>query len=189
MKFTIKKGHHYSNGLLYKLCFYWFYKFFLGKNHYKQLQAKIKFDSSCLYELNDGIIKELEDINKLFGFSITLNHMKESARFGWRSIYPESNKIEIFSFIHHNGVFNYKKLIDVDIEKDYTYSIELNKNMNNSNFYYKFRIWDENNILILNYLSDEFKLYYKYFISFNLDFYFGGNLPSPHNMNIDFKIV
>lgn len=180
----IKKGSHYPNNWFYRL-YYSFYKVFFNNKH-KELQVKVNFGFNCLYDLKDGVKKELGDINKLFGFSLG-NHDKESLRIGWRSTYPESNKIEIFSFIHHESNFFYKKICEIKCGIEYVYKIEINVEKNN--FIYKIKIWDINHKLVGSFISESLKLDRKIIFSWNLSPYFGGNLPSPHDMDIFFELI
>ncbi len=173
--FIIKKDKHYTHSYVGKILLL-LYKFLFTNK--KELRYNIIFDSSCCYKLPD------DDINKLFGFSIGFNHMKNSIRFGWRNLYP-SKEIEIFAFYHIDGQFKYRKICNIDIDKQYTYSCVIEKK--DDYYFYSLTVFDGENILG-SYKSYLFKLKSKANFSYNLFPYFGGNMPAPHDMVIKFKI-
>lgn len=88
MVFSIKKGSHYSNNILYKIC-----SFF---NTNEKVSYMVTFDDSGLY-IDDTLDKY--DVNKLFGFSNGWHH-KNSYRFGWNSLY---GKIHVYGYSYING--------------------------------------------------------------------------------------
>lgn len=154
-KFLIKQGKHYS-GIHFGITF---------KN---KIQFTAKFDISCLYDLKSN---DDYDINKLFGFSTTYNHEKQSARVGWRCL--DGENIELLTYTHTNhtrvtetvlgrikpGV-EFKCSIE-DIETDYIYTFTGDG--------YTKTVRD---------VKTKDKVLFKYL----LWPFFGGNMPAPHDM-------
>jgi hypothetical protein len=173
--FKIKKGDHYTSSYVFKILLLLYNFIFFRK---KELQFDITFGPSCLYKLPE------DDINKLFGFSIGHNHMKNSIRFGWRNLYP-SKQIEIFAFYHIDGQFKFRKICNVDIGKTYVYNCTIEKK--DDHFFYFLNVYDGQN-LVGSYKSYLFKIKSKIHFSYNLFPYFGGSYPAPHDMIIKFKI-
>lgn len=158
MIFTIKKGKHNSNNILYKLINFFNFK--------KELTYKVTFSDNCLYV--DNTIDKF-DINKLFGFSVGYHH-KNSARFGWNC---QDGEITIFAYCYVNGERDYKKITTVKTNKEYTFKIV------NMGIYYFFQITDDSSsieIIIVNEMTSS--------IGYKLWPYFGGNNKVPHTMNI-----
>ena len=81
--YRILEGEH-SSGFHFKPLFF-----------IKELRAKVRFHESCLYNHAAEY-----GVNKLFGFSQGLNHMKNSKRWGWTS---DGKKILLHLFDHIDG--------------------------------------------------------------------------------------
>jgi len=115
--YKIQKGNHYS-GLHFKP--------HIGET---QLSHTIEFNKSAHYYFGDD---DQLDINKLFGLSFGFHH-NNSVRFGWRSMKPYTNQIEILAYIYLDG----KRLSEinknltvgyVDINKPYEYKFMVSNN-------------------------------------------------------------
>lgn len=169
INFKIKKGKHNSNSWLYRyinlLC-----KPFVKK--YKRMERTIVFNKNCLY------IPQNDDTNKLFGFTLGLVH-DNSIRFGWRCN-PNSSLIQIMCYYYYNGKMYYKPLLYVKPEKEYNYILEY------SDSRYRFIVKNNYNEYITSFETEKLKFKDKYF-SYNLYFYFGGDLTAPHDMEIKMK--
>jgi hypothetical protein len=95
MIFKIKKGHHFAN-------------FHIGLTFKDVLNFTAVFDDNCVYPY---LNKDTNDLNKLYGFSDDWYHMKNSIRIGWRCI--DGKTIELWGFIHNNGVESWKYICTV----------------------------------------------------------------------------
>jgi len=82
-------------------------------------QFKFQFDSSAIYTSVDPINQW--DVNKLIGVSDGGLHQKNSARFGWRWL---NGKLEILAYTHWKGNFEFEKITDIEIGKEYTGTIQ-----------------------------------------------------------------
>lgn len=159
-EYIIEENKHYSCGIN------------LGLTFKNSIERNIIFDKSCLYELEGN---DKFDINKLFGFSTTYHHQKQSARYGWRCL-GEDN-IEIYTYVYDNSKLLTRKLINIA-------NIQPQEKIN-------LKITDENNYFRFDYLTKTengsisiqktpLSFPFKYF----LYPYFGGNKKSPHKMKI-----
>ena len=164
--FKIKKGKHYSNNLFYRI-FNIFSHFFVG--NYKRVEHRIIFNKNCLY------IPQNDDTNKLVGFSLGKSH-DNSLRFGWRCT-STSGLIQIMCYYYINKKMYYKPLLYVKPEKEYVYIVEYSENK------YRFTVKNSNNEFITNFETEVLKREKSYY-SYNLYFYFGGDLTAPHDMQI-----
>jgi hypothetical protein len=160
-EYIIKKGKHSAKG------------WNVGITLSRKLSFRSKLIESCLYYFGDN---DDYDINKLFGFSTTWFHQRQSARVGWRCV---GNKFEIVTYSYNNGKRENKET-DVlgvvepgemfyctieDTEKEYIYTF--NKGFDNKVVTKK----DKKK-------KDWFFFHYLLFP------YFGGNKVAPHKMNI-----
>ncbi len=163
MKFSIKKGKHFSN------------RFKFGLSFNKKLMFAAKFNPNCLYSIEgaDG-----QDINKLYGLSDDWDHMKNSIRIGWRCL--DNKEIELFYFAHLDGQMKYEKIISVKPNEvfyvkililDKKYSVDVR--YNNKNYSKDIKRVSKWNLLPRYYLK----------------FYFGGNEVAPHNMSVEINDV
>jgi hypothetical protein len=162
MIYKVKKGKH----KFFPLSFKPFCK--------DKLEAKIKFDKSCLYNLNN---QDQLDINKLFGFSKGHHHWN-SYRFGWRCV---GNKIELLAYLYINGkrINEWEQDIHLTyLEVDKLYKLSLKSSHNKCYF----KVLDEFNQLIV---IREYPVLSRFKVGYRLNPYFGGTSTAPHNMEID----
>lgn len=165
MNFTIVKGKHRSDKLLYKLSRF--------LNFSPVMRASVVFDQSCRYEV-EGI--DRLDLNKLVGFSIGWRHHVQSVRFAWR--YDKSqDRIEIWAYIYEYGT-RFTKFIGY---APFGEKVDLQITDHNRSY-----------VFFMNYRefskSDFFSKTRKFSIGYKLWPYFGGNLTAPHNMKLSLKI-
>jgi len=162
--YTIKKGKHSSG-------------FHLGITFSKTLRFSAMFLDSCLYPIKDN---DDYDINKLFGFSTSYFHHKNSARIGWRC--NDKNQIELFAYAYVNGkrFTTYLGVVDVnsdfectiiDTEKEYLFNVEVSDIV-------------DNDIIKKEYNATINKKKDWFFFHYLLYPYFGGNKTAPHTMKI-----
>jgi hypothetical protein len=104
--FNIKEGSHSSSNALE----------FTNKSSWN---FKFQFDSSAIYKTTDPINQW--DVNKLIGLSDDGLHQKNSARFGWRWL---NNKLELLAYTHYKGNFEFEKITDIEIGKEYIGTIQ-----------------------------------------------------------------
>ncbi len=171
MKFTIKKGKHFSKPKRFR--------FHIGK---KSLEKKITFTSSCLYELNN---EDDADVNKAFGFTTDL-FGRNSVRIGW-NLYRGINgikSIRLFGYVHINGKRSYiPDSPEYMIGKYYSFNepIECSIFLDNNGYVYFRAIQGsykgENTIVKIPFDKKSWIGYYQ-------NPYFGGNQTSPQNMII-----
>ena len=169
-EYIIKKGKHRANGFNFGIIFK------------KSIRFRCKFDESCLYDLGNT---DNFDINKLYGFSTTYFHQKQSGRVGWRCIdkkniqllsysYNDSNRSledsELLGEVKPNELFECKI---TDYEDHYLYEKKKKKNG-------RFQITSH---AIDKKQKDWFLFHYILFP------YFGGNNPAIHDMKIYLKKI
>ena len=165
-QYIIEKGKHSAKG------------WNVGITLSKKIEFRCKFDSSCLYgDIGDG---DNYDINKLFGFSTTWFHHKQSGRVGWRCI--DGKHIEILTYSYNDGVRENKEsdILGVvepdelffctieDTEKEYVYTFQKGFDTN------VVTKWDKKQ-------KDWFLFHYLLYP------YFGGNKTAPHTMRIQLE--
>lgn len=160
-QYLIKRGKHSAKGLN------------VGITLSRKLSFRAKFDDSCIYHFGDV---DDRDINKLFGFSTTWFHHKQSARVGWRCV---GNKIEVVTYSYNGGKRenNETDVLGVvepgelfyctieDTEKDYVYTFK--------------KGFDENVTVKWDAKKKDW-----FFFHYLLFPYFGGNKVAPHDMKI-----
>ncbi|HVK96165.1 MAG TPA: hypothetical protein VM368_00035 [Flavisolibacter sp.] len=160
IKYTIKKGQHYSD-----------------KSNYQSIEGNevifdVKFDSSAKY--NTKLSENQYDINKLYGFSDNnATHQQYSARIGWRW---SDGALRLFGYVYNNGVRASAEISQVPIGTQIRCSIKATTGN------YIFTVNDRViNLPRLSTLSTVkgYKLYP----------YFGGDEPAPHDINIWIKEV
>jgi len=112
IKFTIKKGQHFSEQNIFQ------------KIEISHLKFKVKFDSTAVYKT---ILHENQyDINKLYGFSDNnSNHHSYSARFGWRW---SDNALHLFAYIYNEGKNDSKEICIIPIGEEINCSIKIEGN-------------------------------------------------------------
>jgi len=160
--YFIKKGKHSSG-------------FHFGITFSKKIAFDCKFDKSCLYgNIGDN---DNYDINKLFGFSTTWYHHKQSGRVGWRCL--DGENIELLTYSYNDGKRDNREsdVLGVvkadewfrctieDLEDCYKYTFQ-KSTMKNMSIKYDAK------------QKDWFLFHYKLF------FYFGGSKKCPHDMKI-----
>lgn len=166
-QYKIKQGNHYCSGI----------KFF---PHFGQkfISRIVEFDYTSEYD--HGTVDQL-DINKLFGISYGYHH-NNSARFGWRSLGWDSNKIEILAYCYVDGHRIRKNEADISL------------GIVNINQLYEYTIYTADDAYYLSVkqhqtLIKRTKIPHNgvTWWGYHLYPYFGGNLPAPHTIKIYIK--
>jgi len=160
MIFTIKKDRHFSNQFFYKLVNF--------INIDETLTFDVTFTDSCYYNLPP---EDQRDINKLFGFSHGLHH-NDSARFGWSFL---NSKIRLWAYCYKNSQRFATYVTSVEFNTQYQLCINAHKT--NHEFIVKHD--DKIKATLKVPKSSKIKFGYKLWP------YFGGNMPAPHNINIE----
>jgi hypothetical protein len=162
-EYLIKKGKHYPSG------------FHLGLTFTKYIDFECMFSEDCLYDM-EGVDKF--DINKLYGFTTTFYHHRQSARVGWRCIDGENIQIVTYSYNdgfrepHECDILGVVKPNEkfrcgiVDLETSYLYTFKMNDGTGETTFFHDAK------------KPDWFFFHYLLFP------YFGGNKTAPHDMVI-----
>ena len=168
--YRIKKGRHFSTPL------------FGGITLKNKIAFECIFSENCLYTI-DGDDKY--DINKLYGFSTTWFHHKQSGRIGWRCL--NGKDIEIVTYSYNKGSRDIDSMdilgvvkpnekfrcVIEDCETHYHYELIKNIEINKTEKIYgrdkKSKDW-----FLFHYI---------------LKPYFGGNKKAPHDMNIKIKRI
>lgn len=161
MIFTIKEGKHYSDK--------WAHKLLRAVNLSRKVEYLVNFDRRCLYTV-DGV--DRFDINKLFGFSIGLNHHGNSARFGWRS---NGEEIIISAYVYREGVVETVVVGSVSPGERFKASIEVIGRK------YRFTAVGPGQISSIS----EFNAGTCFYPGLSLWPYFGGSRTAPHDMSIE----
>jgi hypothetical protein len=149
--FLIKKGSHKSS---HSLCY----------TDKKSVSFFIEFDGSCVYQTVDA--ENQSDVNKLIGISDGFSHVRNSARFGWRYL---DGKLELLGYTHFDGKFDFQKICDIEIGREYQCKIEIGEE-------YFFSV-EEKSISMKRFPKSSGFNYY-------LWPYFGGNETAPHDITI-----
>lgn len=158
MVYSINKGRHKVQG------------FHCGLTFRREIHAKVSFDSSCLYDLKDS---DNYDVNKLFGFSTSYFHHRQSARIGWRCI--DGLNIQLLTYTYDKGKRQEPQLIKtVKPNRIFTASIFDNR----VNFGFEVKIGEE--IFHKRVMKTDSWFPFRYY----LYPYFGGNKTAPHDMII-----
>jgi len=168
--FKIKKGKHYSQGINF------------GFTLKKHISFRCKFGKSCLYQFNDV---DKYDINKLYGFSTTIFHHKQSARVGWRCL--DGENIQLLTYSYNDGVR------DIDDEKilgtvkpDEEFLITIFDC--ESTYHYTFvkigELGEVDNFVVNQYDKKKKDWFIFHYFLYP---YFGGNKTAPHDMEIYIK--
>jgi hypothetical protein len=168
--YEIKKGKHNHRG------------FNLGFTFSKEVCFRAKFDESCLYDLGNN---DNYDINKLYGFSTTWSHHKQSARVGWRCI--DGEKIQLLTYSYNNGVrsIDESDLLG-EVEPNQWFRCEIHDLENY--YFYKYRSYcDDGETAQFNTATDG-KRQDWFLFHYLLYPYFGGNNPAPHDMKIYLEV-
>lgn len=160
-KYTIKKGNHSASGLHF------------GVTFSNKIKYECMFDKSCLYDLKSG---DNYDINKLFGFSTTWHHQKQSARVGWRCI--DGQTIQIVTYTYNDGKFDGEKILGTVFPGEkFICSIEDKED------YYLYRFQKD----IYSITQKDTKKPDKFLFNYLLYPYVGGNNSVIHNMTLFLK--
>lgn len=160
MIFTIKAGKHYSDRLLHKAL-----NFFTSSGF---VERTVLFDDSCVYKLAK---EDQKDVNKLFGYSVGLNHHQNSARFGWHWY---RGYIHISAYLYRDGERIVLPMTELDLGKRYRLSIEAQAESD------CFMIRDSESVLAVANVERRAK----FRGGILLWPYFGGNNPAPHEVRI-----
>ena len=159
MIYHIQKGGHYKSGIK------------IGLNFRNKVTFKAEFDFSCIY---DHGTSDNYDVNKLYGFSTSWSHHKQSARIGWRCI--NGIDIQILAYSYDQGVRQDPQLLGtVKPGNCFECSIEKRK----GSFLFTFNHDDKNKFISVKIKDGWFPLRYMLYP------YFGGNMKAPHDMIMD----
>jgi hypothetical protein len=140
------------------------------------LFATVTFDSTCIYEIDKS---NQQDWNKLIGFGFVGSknqniykppHRVDGVRIGWRWN-PQSQRIELGSYVYIAGVLQSKKLKEVKINEPVEVSIKVDYNR---------KIYTVLDTEEISYQHDKT-------IVMRTGVYFGGQEVAPHDIRI--KIV
>jgi hypothetical protein len=166
MRFTIKKGRHYSNPPRIRIHF-----------GITKLKFKFKFSKECLYPINDA---DDYDINKLYGLSHGLHH-RNSIRLGWASSASQVGRIDLFRYIYNKGarIPDYTPIATIDVEKWYEGVENISKLFKTASF----AIREHGSGLSICTASTGYECP-KFKLGYYLKPFFGGDHVSPHDMNI-----
>jgi len=163
--YTIKKNNHSSG-------------FHLGLTFKNSIKFSARFLDGCLYKIDDN---DKYDINKLFGFSTSYFHHKNSARLGWRC--NDENSIDLFAYVYVNS-----KRVDGHI---YICTVELHDEFEceiidtESSFVFKVKTEFEDHFHLINIEKKwDWFLFHYYLYP-----YFGGNKTAPHDMKMIVEII
>jgi hypothetical protein len=128
-----------------------------------------KFDESAIYTSKTA--ENQYDINKLWGVSDGLNHMKNSARIGWNYV---DGEIRLHAFAHVNGEMKYQEITTVKPGQEVPCKISIH-----GDFY----IFTANG----NIVSIPRKTKTTLVDGYQLFPYFGGNETTLHKITIQIK--
>lgn len=157
--FIIKKGNNYCEGNNYII------------GEYGDLRFSAILDSSCIYTTTDP--SNQADINKLFGYAdCSSHHHKNSARFGW-NWYQGALRIHAYCYV--DSVRKYREIGTVKVNEEFECKLTLQPNV------YIFSL-NGDTVKMERGCSDQ-KAY-----GYLLYPYFGGDEPSPQDMNIKIKL-
>lgn len=182
MKFKIRRGRHFSDGVFNKIRDSIHTSLAILKNR------EIKFFSiltdSCVYIDTQNP----RQINKLCGI-YNIHPYYESVRFGWRNV--GENRIEILGFVHSNSIFDTIRAVIFGKPRYESFSLgEIKTNQEalmeisiKDNFYHMKILLEHgyNYVIIKRKKKILFPFWLKSFP------YFGGKMPAPHDMLIYLK--
>lgn len=103
MKYTIKKGNHYSNFTINRLFP------FCGE----EIEGRVKFSKECL------VPETIPGWNKAVGISSLKIH-ENSGRFVWRA---DGDKIKIAGYVYKDGVRSEIEICRLPVDKWFDYSV------------------------------------------------------------------
>lgn len=163
-EYQLVKGKHSAKGI------------HLGITFKKKIVFECAFDKSCLYgDIGDG---DNYDINKLYGFSTTWYHHKQSGRVGWRCL--DGKNIELLTYSYNDGKRENREhdILGVvkpdewfrctieDLEDKYLYTFQKTS-------------WIKKMVTKEDAKQKDWFLFH-----YILYPYFGGNKAAPHDMNL-----
>jgi hypothetical protein len=134
------------------------------------VRVRVRFTESCRYDLGTD---DQYDWNKLVGFSQGMHH-ENSARFCWRYS-KASGLIELAAYRYADGTRLAKQIAEVEIGRWVTCELR------NGQTSYGFDIPELG--VSQCFLKGKGCRAWGY----GLDLYFGGNMPAPHDVTVDFK--
>lgn len=134
-------------------------------------EIKVIFKKNCIYTLKNNY----DQINKLYGISLYQHHF-ESIRIGWRCI--NSKSIELFAYYYIDGVRGFKKIYEIDTEKEV--NIQINILKDDYHIDLQSDSMPKANFSIKKGKEKRFLKLFKY----TLYPYFGGTEPAPNSMDI-----
>jgi hypothetical protein len=160
--FLIRKGEHYSTPRLTEVL------------QSERLIFTAKFDNTAIYNLGDAALQT--NINKLLGFADCNSvHHDNSARFGWQW---DGEKMKIFAYCYVDGDRIEQYIGTVNLNEVNRYELEL------TGSHYVFYLNGEMRAEVKR--SDNLCNTGIYYLLYP---YFGGGVPSPHDINIDLTIL
>lgn len=162
--FVIKKNRHSTSGID------------LGLTFGNTIERDVIFDNSCLYELEGN---DKYDINKLFGFSTSFYHHRQSARFGWRCL--DMQHIELFTYVYDNDEFLSNKFINFISIKPFE---KINLKIVDEKHYFRFDYSTETESGSISIQKSYQWFPFRYY----LYPYFGGNKKAPHRIKISMNL-
>ena len=145
---------------------------FIFLSRQDEMVREICFSDSCYWDNprnNDDY-----DINKLYGFSQGWHH-KNSIRFGWMPDFNIKKMIKIYAYYYNNGERFHEYMTTIKTGENHFTSIKINDDNAELMF--------DNKLLIIDYKRP------KYFLSYNLYPYFGGDNTAPNDMEIEIKRI
>lgn len=167
MTLTIDKGEFKSKPYLRQLALW----------HDKTvIEREVCFHASCRYD-HPGTYDD-EDVNKLFGIGYLWNHHQESARFGW-NCNSLLGTIRVYTYTYVQGQREFKKICEVPTGKYFTMKIHVVTGG------YNFLVFDKTTKILHG--SEYIQHYHSKKWAYALTARFGGNLPAPHDMQIEVK--
>lgn len=154
--------------------------FSLGHDSIK-LEAEVLFHDNAAYTIEG---EDQWDWNKLCGIMLGINGIhNNSFRFGWR-YNPQSEKIELSSYIYENANRHFKKVDEISLNELARLTVVLSSESNELTI----------NMFINDSLSDSYAYRItslngrEYIMAYQSGLYFGGNRPAPHIIDVDFRM-
>lgn len=165
--YTIKKGEHSASGFNFGLTF---------KN---RIKFRACFTESCLYDLKN---KNNYDINKLYGFSTSYFHHKQSARVGWRCVDGENIELLTYSYNDSNRALEDSDLLG-EVKPDQWFTCEIIDMEDHYEYRFSLDGTEEKRTIINKDLKQKDWFLFHYI----LYPYFGGDERAPHDIQLYLK--
>ena len=150
------------------------------------MKQSFKFTDSCIYDLAN---ENQHDVNKLFGFSLNflpkigknfiIPHHRDSCRFGWRPT-KDLKRIEIVLYEYRNDERISTRYF-MNVHTDIWYVFKISKLPYYQKIIYSISS-DVNKEVDYTMMSNSLIPEKKWYIGYDLDFYFGGNETAPHDI-------